>query len=444
MLASAPVWAGPAILIAFGLAYLLVFTEEKFHVRKSKPVMIAAAFIWIFVALAYRVQGREHEVAQKLNIVLLEYADLLLFLLSAMSFVNSMVERNVFEALRSRLLAARISTRALFWITGAIAFFLSPIADNLTTSLVMGTVVMSTLATDRKALAAALVNIVIAANAGGAFSPFGDITTLMIWQKGAVEFHEFFKIFLPSLTAWLVPAAIISCTLKNSMSYTEKHIINFHKGGSAVVVLFLLTIATTIFLDRALDLPTFLGMMMGLGALSLYGHFLYGADMRILAGAPDNPNGLKPFNIFSIMEKVEWDTLLFFYGVMLCIGGIGAIGYLGDLSSFLYVGLGASVANILIGAFSSVVDNIPLTFAVLTMAPQMDHGQWLLLTLMVGVGGSLLSIGSAAGVALMGVGRGSYTFMSHLKWTWAILLGVAASIGVHFFVNRDAFSGPLF
>jgi Na+/H+ antiporter NhaD/arsenite permease-like protein len=366
-----------------------------------------------------------------------------------MSFVNTMVERNVFESLRSRLMAARFSTRSIFWITGASAFFLSPIADNLTTALVLGTVVLSCLAGDKKATAGALVSVVVAANAGGTFSPFGDITTLMIWQKGVVEFQQFFALFLPVLVCWLVPAALISITLKDKPSTASCEIVKVRKGGYVVVGLFLATIATTVLLDHELGLPPFLGMMMGFGALNLYGYFLHGSESRLLSETPiasaSSPhNGAswpsrKPFDISDILEKIEWDTLLFFYGVMLCIGGIGAMGYLDNFSKILYTDLGSTTANISVGILSAIAGNIPLTFAVLTMNPPMDLGQWLLMTLMVGVGGSLLSIGSAAGVALMGIGRGTYTFASHLKWTWAILLGVAASVAVHFAINKALF-----
>jgi len=443
-------WIGPAILIVFGLAYALVFAEEKLHLRKSKPVMVAAGIIWILVAIAFHQEGRGPEVAESLRRVLLEFAELFLFLLSAMSFVNAMVERNVFEFLRTKLVAARLSLRGIFWITGAFAFFLSPIADNLTTALVLGTAVLSTLGQHKKIVAGALVNVVVAVNAGGAFSPFGDITTLMIWQKGMVPFGQFFALFLPALVNWLVPAVIISFTIPKEKAMPAYSVANVHKGGFIIVGLFLVTIAVTVFLDHTLHLPPFLGMMTGFGALKLYGYFLGKAEMRMFAQAPVEPtsplNGdtmwalRKPFDIFGILEKVEWDTLLFFYGVMLCVGGIGAIGYLEGLSKFLYADLGSTTANVLIGLLSAVIDNIPLTFAVLTMNPHMDIGQWLLITLTAGVGGSLLSIGSAAGVALMGVGKGSYTFLSHLKWTWAILLGFAASIAVHLILNRELFA----
>jgi len=146
-----------------------------------------------------------------------------------------------------------------------------------------------------------------------------------------------------------------------------------------------------------------------------------------------------PFDIFRKVARAEWDTLFFFYGVVMCVGGLGFIGYLAMISQVMYGGWGATNANIAIGVISAIVDNIPVMFAVLTMMPDMPVGQWLLVTLTAGVGGSLLSIGSAAGVALMGQARGTYTFFGHLKWTPAIALGYAASIGVHMTLNRSLF-----
>jgi Na+/H+ antiporter NhaD/arsenite permease-like protein len=146
-----------------------------------------------------------------------------------------------------------------------------------------------------------------------------------------------------------------------------------------------------------------------------------------------------PFNIFNNVARAEWDTLLFFYGVVLCVGGLGFMGYLTVASEMLYVDFGPTFANVAVGILSAIVDNIPVMFAVLTMVPDMSEGQWLLVTLTAGVGGSLLSIGSAAGVALMGQARGKYTFMGHLKWSWAIALGYAASILVHMWLNQHLF-----
>ena len=145
------------------------------------------------------------------------------------------------------------------------------------------------------------------------------------------------------------------------------------------------------------------------------------------------------FDIFHLTGKAEWDTLLFFYGILVCVGGLAALGYLKLISDDMYVTLGATYANILVGFLSAIIVNIPIVYAVLTAHPEMDMGQWLLITLTAGVGGSLLSIGSAAGVALMGQARGIYTFFSHLKWSWAILLGYAASVVVHLWLNADLF-----
>ena len=139
------------------------------------------------------------------------------------------------------------------------------------------------------------------------------------------------------------------------------------------------------------------------------------------------------------MARAEWDTLLFFYGVILAVGGLGFIGYLSLVSEMMYTDWGPTTANIAVGVLSAIVDNIPVMFAVLSMNPEMSHGQWLLVTLTAGVGGSMLSIGSAAGVALMGQARGKYTFGGHLKWTPVIALGYAASIWVHLLVNASHF-----
>jgi Na+/H+ antiporter NhaD/arsenite permease-like protein len=209
------------------------------------------------------------------------------------------------------------------------------------------------------------------------------------------------------------------------------------------MALFLATIMTAVSFHNFLHLPPAVGMMLGLGYLSFFSYWLKKTEHRILSG--DNPLDVTghqhaTFDLFRKIAKAEWDTLLFFYGVILCVGGLGQFGYLAVTSNFMYNGLGHTTANVLVGILSAVIDNIPVMFAVLTMDPQMSHGQWLLVTLTAGVGGSLLSIGSAAGVALMGSARGVYTFGAHLKWTWAIALGYAASIAAHLFLNTKYFT----
>jgi len=452
MLSFTDQWTGYVALAVFLAAYVLVIVEESLQLRKSKPVMVAAGVIWILTAIAYVSHNQSHAVAEILRHNLLEYAELLLFLLSAMTFINTMSERNIFEALRARLVSRGLSLRAVFWLTGMLAFFISPVADNLTTALVMGAVVMAIGAGNRQFIAAACINVVVAANAGGAFSPFGDITTLMVWQKGVVQFGDFFALFVPSLINWFVPAALISVTISGEKPSVTMETAQVKHGGYVIVGLFLVTIAGTVLLHHFLALPPFLGMMTGLGVLKSYGYFLRRRELNewveLSALEGEKPIGsrallkpaVKPFDVFISMKRVEWDTLMFFYGIMLCVGGLGALGYLAALSDVLYEDLGATTANIFIGALSAVIDNIPVMFAVLSMNPDMSLGQWLLVTLTAGVGGSLLSIGSAAGVALMGQARGIYTFYAHLKWIWAIALGYAASIAVHMVMNSAMFN----
>jgi Na+/H+ antiporter NhaD/arsenite permease-like protein len=194
-------------------------------------------------------------------------------------------------------------------------------------------------------------------------------------------------------------------------------------------------------------------MMTGLGFLKLFGYYLQRRDQTNIAqnmvgGSAlgiqamhegDAETNKKFYDIYANLQRAEWDTLMFFYGVILCVGGLGAFGYLAVGSDLLYTGLGPTISNIFVGVASALVDNIPVMFAVLAMSPDMSQGQWLLVTLTAGVGGSMLSIGSAAGVAVMGQARGIYTFFSHLKWTWAVALGYAASIAVHFWVNKGLF-----
>lgn len=443
-------WIGYAALVVFLVAYLLVIVEESLHLRKSKPVMVAAGIIWILTAIAYAAQQQTHLVAEILRHNLLEYAELMLFLLSAMTFINTMVERNVFAALRTGLVSLGWSFRAVFWVTGILAFVISPVADNLTTALVMGAVVMAIGGGDKRFISVACINVVVAANAGGAFSPFGDITTLMVWQKGTVRFGEFFALFVPSLINWLVPAVLISLTVPYEKPPARTESVPVKDGGYAIVILFLFTIAGTVLLHHFLEIPPFLGMMTGLGILKIYGYFLRRKELDEWtepAGFDGSTSlneflkpAVKPFDVFISMKRVEWDTLMFFYGIMLCVGGLGALGYLTSLSGYLYKDLGPTTANIFVGILSAVVDNIPVMFAVLSMNPDMSLGQWLLVTMTAGVGGSLLSIGSAAGVALMGQARGVYTFSAHLKWIWAIALGYAASIWVHLGMNAALFN----
>ncbi|MCE9791195.1 MULTISPECIES: sodium:proton antiporter NhaD [Shewanella] len=442
---------GYLALTLFTIAYLLVMGEEKLHLRKSKPVLVAAGLIWGMIGYIYTQNGMSEvaEAAFKHN--LLEYAELLLFLLVAMTYINAMEERRLFDALRCWMVGKGFSLYQIFWLTGLLAFFISPIADNLTTALLMCAVVMKMGADNRRFITLSCINIVVAANAGGAFSPFGDITTLMVWQKGMVHFSEFFKLFLPSLVNFLVPALIMSLFISREKSDALVEKVYTKTGAKRIVLLFLFTISMAVCAHSLLGLPPVLGMMTGLGLLQCFGFYLRKNFPKALARAQEKARLMQdekrleqlgnvvPFDVFSRIARAEWDTLLFFYGVVLCVGGLGFMGYLSMVSHAMYTQWDPTYANIAIGVLSSIIDNIPVMFAVLTMNPDMALGQWLLVTLTAGVGGSLLSIGSAAGVALMGQARGIYTFGAHLKWTPVIALGYIASILIHLWLNSSTF-----
>jgi NhaD family Na+/H+ antiporter len=443
--------AGIVAIIIFTAAYVLVMGEERLHMRKSKPVLVAAGLIWIIIGWTYASNNLPDaaEVAFRHN--LLEFAELMLFLLVAMTYINAMEERRLFDALRAWMVKKGFSYRQLFWLSGGLAFFISPVADNLTTALLMCAVIMKVAEGDKKFISLASVGIVIAANAGGAFSPFGDITTLMVWQAGMVTFSEFFALFLPSVVNYLVPALVMSLFIENKKPNAVEEDVELKRGALRITTLFLFTIATAVACHMWLHLPPVLGMMMGLGYLQFFGYYLRmtlpGSLARKRARAEragdmkrlERLGSVVPFDVFSRVQRAEWDTLLFFYGIVMCVGGLGFMGYLSLLSETLYTDWHPTYANVALGFMSAVIDNIPVMFAVLSMQPDMSHGQWLLITLTAGTGGSLLSIGSAAGVALMGQARGYYTFASHLKWSPVILLGYLASIAVHLWLNKALF-----
>jgi Na+/H+ antiporter NhaD/arsenite permease-like protein len=419
---------GIAALIIFIAAYLFVIFEESLDLRKSKPVLIAAGLIWALIGIAFARAGHSETAGEQAKHLLGEFGELFLFLLVAITYVNCLEERRVFESLRTWMSKRRMSYKQVFWVTGIAGFFLSSSLDNLTTALVMGAVILAIGKTNKAFVAMGCINVVVAANAGGAFSPFGDITTLMVWQKGKLEFFEFFHLFFPSVINWLVPATIMSFAIPTGVPEVDEEAHRMKPGSRGVMILFALTIITAVAFRNFLGLPPALGMMLGLGYLQVWSYYLQQTSKR-------KSNADMMLNSFKEISRVEWDTMLFFFGIIFAVGGLGVLGHLAHASQWLYADYGPTIANITIGALSAIVDNIPLMFAVLTMNPEMDHNQWLLITLTAGVGGSLLSIGSAAGVALMGLARGQYTFGSHLKWTWAIALGYAASIALHLALN---------
>lgn len=439
-------WAGYAAIIVFVLSYSLVIAEEHLHLKKSIPVIFGAGIIWLIIGIQY-MGDPTHATEEAIKHLLIEFGELFLFLLAAMTYVNSMNERGVFDSLRVWLTRHNFSYRQLFWVTGLMSFFLSPIIDNLTTALVMCAVIMAVGRDNNKFIGIGFVNIVIAANAGGAFSPFGDITTLMVWQTGILDFWTFFNLFVPSVVNYVIPATIMSFAVSTDKPpVEEEEVVVMQRGAKRIIVLFGLTIFTAVSFHSFFHIPPFLGMMVGLAYLKAFGYFLQRTHESYHTRMPGENIGIgeigdtRKFDSFREIARSEWDTLFFFFGVIMCVGGLGFIGYLALASEFLYIEMGPTFANIMVGFLSAIVDNIPVMVAVLQMDLTMDTSQWLLVTLTAGVGGSMLSIGSAAGIALMGQSQGKYTFFGHLKWTPVIALGYGASIWVHLWIN-DHFTG---
>ncbi|AAU91191.1 putative transporter [Methylococcus capsulatus str. Bath] len=439
-------WAGYLAVLIFFLAYFLAMAEEVTELRKSKPMVFAASVIWGLIAAVYVGGGMPEQAGMAFRASLLTYAELLLFILVSMTYLNAMEDLDVFEALGCWLLGRGYSYRQLFWLTGILAFMISSVCNNLTTALLMGAVVMALGKDCPRFVTLSCINIVVAANAGGSFSPFGDITTLLIWQKGKVPFVDFFNLLIPSIINFALPATCMFLFLPRHHPTAVDKRIPIKTGGRPVIVLFLLTIITAVCFENFLSLPPAAGMMAGLTYLKFYSFYL---QKKTASRSPDPDEVVPPdepigdaetFDIFKKVSRLEWDTLLFFYGIMLSMGGLSFIGYLERISRFLYADPERTTfANILVGIASAFIDNGTIMLAVLTMDPKISQGQWLLVTLTAGVGGSLLAIGSAAGVGLLGQTKGYYSFGAHIKWGPVILLGYFASIGAHFLINQSHF-----
>ena len=333
-------WFGYLSLFIFVGAYLLVILEETTKMRKSKPVLLAAGLIWALIGMAYAEAGAGPQAEAAAEHVITDYGELFLFLLVAITYVNTLEERRVFDVLRVRLTARNLSYRSLFWLTGIVAFFLSSVLDNLTTALIMGAVVLAIGAKSPRFVTVSCISIVVAANAGGAFCPFGDITTLMVWQKDKLTFFQFFALFIPSLVNWFVPALVMQFGIPKTTPEAATETIHAKPGANGVIILFALTIATAVAFRNFLHLPPAMGMMLGLGYLQVWSYFLQRKGTRL-------GNGDMVLNSFKQIERVEWDTLLFFFGIIFAVGGLGVLGYLAMASQFLYVDLGATTANMM-------------------------------------------------------------------------------------------------
>ena len=419
-------WVGIASLVIFVLAYYFIAMEDKYRINKAKPSLFAGTFIFILIGVYYAMNGLDGEhLHHSIETLIMEIAGIFFFLFVAMTYIEAMIAFKVFSALRYKLVSKGYSYSQLFWITGILAFFISPVADNLTTALILSTVIITIDKNNREFLVPSAVNVVVAANAGGAWSPFGDVTTLMVWVDGKAEFADFLYLFPASILGWGITAFLLSRFIPKGtppFSKDEKSV-SIEKGGKVIIGLFAFTIASAVLSHQLLHLPAMWGMMFGLSILKLYVYKM---------NRDENNNNI---DIFGFIAKIENDTLLFFFGILAAVGGLHFLGFL-EYFTALYSQFGATAVNIGVGFLSAIVDNVPVMSAVLKSNPDMGvdaHSQWMLVTMTAGVGGSLISFGSAAGVGVMGKMNGVYTFASHMKFAWTILVGYIVSVSVWYF-----------
>jgi len=414
----ATTWVGWLSLAVFVIAYYFIATEEQYEVNKAKPALFAGTFMFMLIGVYFTINGLDpdylHEELEKL---ILEIAEIFFFLLVAMTYIETLIERGVFDLMKFTLVSKGYTYKKLFWLTGLLAFFISPVADNLTTALILSTVLFTIDKKNTNFLVPGAINIVVAANAGGAWSPFGDITTLMAWTAGKGEFIDFLYLFPASVTGWIVTAFLLSLSVPSGEpafdAKTEKKPV-LRDGGMGVVYLGVATILMAVLGHQFFHFPAMWGMMFGMAVLKLYA-----VKLKV--------SGAHSFDIYVNMKKVENDTLLFFFGILSAVGALHFLGFLHYIHD-LYGMVGSTIANIGVGFLSAIVDNVPVMSAILKSSPAMNLDQWLLVTMTAGIGGSLISFGSAAGVGVMGRLKGIYTFGSHMKHSWTILVGYIVSI----------------
>ena len=427
-------WVGIASLLIFIVGYYFIATEDRYLINKAKPALFAGTGIFMLIGIYIAMSGDEalgHHLHEGINHLIVEIAGIFFFLYVAMTYIEAMIDRGVFSALRFKLVSSGYDYKKLFWVTGLLAFFISPVADNLTTALILSTVLITIDKENKAFIVPSAINIVVAANAGGAWSPFGDITTLMVWVDGKGAFVEFLYLFPASIIGWGVTAFLLSKFVPNGKPpFIEgEKAVEIAPGGKVIIGLFALTIVAAVLSHQILYLPAMWGMMFGLAILKLY---VFNMNRKQRKLSEDGITQDMEVNAFSWIAKIENDTLLFFFGILAAVGGLHFLGFL-EYFTALYSEFGATTVNIGVGFISAIVDNVPVMSAVLKSNPDMGvdaQAQWMLVTLTAGVGGSLISFGSAAGVGVMGKLHGIYTFASHMKLAWTVLIGYIVSVAV--------------
>ena len=396
-----------AVLLALSfLGFLSIIVEDFTKIDKAKSTLFFGTLVWVLYFIAPPNGFDTPQLMHSLNENLLEIASLWLFLMAAMTFVAYVSHKGVIDGIVNRVMPTQMSERRLMLITGLFAFFFSSMADNITATLVCITVLVSlNLSTEK--LLRYIVLVVFAVNSGGAALITGDVTTLMIFLAGKVKIVDLFLLSLPALAAVLFLAFMLSRSLQGQVILVKREI-EVAKGDQIIAGLFLATIIGTIGANMAFAIPPVLSFLFGLSVMFMAVHFLN----------KDEP-------VLEYIRKIEFDTLLFFLGVLLLVGMLKELQVLEHFPT-LYEKLPVVVANYTVGLFSALIDNVPLTAALLKSGIEMTEGQWLTLIYSAGVGGSLLAIGSAAGVVAMSK-IPALSFIAYLRYSAYLL--VAYTLG---------------
>ncbi|MGH1460785.1 MAG: sodium:proton antiporter NhaD [Neptuniibacter sp.] len=399
------------LLGLIALAFVLIIVEDVIHLNKAKSTLFIGTLVWI-LAFIFPEHDIEH-LKEGLNENLLEIATLWLFLMAAMTFVAYLNEKGLITQLVYRLLPGRLKLRSLMILMALLALLFSSLADNITASLIMLSLLAS-LNLDTKQTLKFAALVVFAVNSGGVSLITGDVTTLMIFLADKVTITNLFLLVAPAASG-VIALALLLMWGGNDEVELPKFKRPIALGDKLIAALFLVTIISTLALSVAFSVPPVLTFLFGLSVMFMTHRVIYRSES-------------KP-NVLEYVREIEFDTLLFFLGVLLLVGMLKELAVL-DFLPQLYQAMPTYMANYFVGILSALVDNVPLTAAILKSGIEMDTADWLGLTYSVGVGGSMLIIGSAAGViALSKISE--LTFISYLRFFhWLLVAYTVGYIGV--------------
>ncbi len=400
----------PYLLVGIAVAALLgIVLEEISHVNKAKVTLFFGTLSWMLLFIFSPVGAERDGVLASLNENIAEIAGLWIFLVAAMTFVAYLNKKGMIENLIYLVLPKRISERALMFLTATFCFVFSSLADNITATLVSITLIMSLKLSAEKTIKYAAL-VVFAVNSGGVALITGDVTTLMIFLAGKVAILQLLLLALPAFAAVLLLAALLSIGMSGQV-FVENHRTDVRRVDIAIALIFLATILSTIAGNFFFQIPPVLTFLTGLSIMFLVARFF--------------SDDIETDPILEYVRQVEFETLLFFLGILLLVGMLKEIHVLDGLVR-IYDQVPAVLANYLMGVLSAAIDNVPLTAALLKSGLQMGIAEWMVLTYAVGVGGSLLVIGSAAGIVAMSKVPG-LTFGSYLRFS--LYLFIAFNLG---------------